>query len=98
MSQNHALLITQCPDPMRWYADMIGRQVPLLGKPFPIYGEYKSREPAGFTNFVRAEDCKIVSTVVTIGGEEYTAEEIAELAAEIEQNSSGCEITDIRIW
>ena len=25
------LLITQCPDPFRWYADKIGQHVPFMG-------------------------------------------------------------------
>jgi len=52
-----ALLITGHGDGMRWYADKVGEIVPLLA----IEGtEYKSREDAGYINFVQFADAKIV--------------------------------------
>lgn len=52
------LLIKQCPDPQRWYAEWVGRTVPYLGDPGD--GEYRSREPEGYINFVRHEDAEII--------------------------------------
>lgn len=52
------LLIKQCPDPMRWYSGMIGQKVPYLGD--VGWGEYKSREPAGYINFVQHKDAEII--------------------------------------
>lgn len=57
------LLITQCKDPHRWYADMIGKEVPYLGD---TGTEYKSKEPAGYTNFVQYEDSAILESPLTI--------------------------------
>ena len=51
------LKITQCADPLRWYADKIGELVPYLGD---VGDEYKSREPTGFINFVQYEDASII--------------------------------------
>jgi len=51
------LLIKQCPDPMRWYAGMIGQHVQFMGD---VGTEYRSKEPAGYWNFVQYEDCEIV--------------------------------------
>lgn len=52
------LLIKQCPDPARWYAHLVGQRVPFL---FDAgMGEYASREPAGYTNYVQHEDAVIV--------------------------------------
>lgn len=57
-SAGKALLIKGCSDPLRWYANMIGRIVPFLGD---VGDEYKSREPAGFVNFVQYEDASILT-------------------------------------
>lgn len=51
------LLITQCPDSMRWYRDKIGEKVEYLGD---VGDEYRSREPEGFINFVQYEDAVLV--------------------------------------
>lgn len=51
------LLIKQCPDQMRWYADLIGQKVPFLGD---VGGEYRSRELDGYVNFVQYADAEIV--------------------------------------
>lgn len=51
------LLIKQCPDKMRWYANLVGKIVPFLGD---VGNEYKSREPAGYINFVQYKDAEIV--------------------------------------
>ena len=42
---------------MRWYADKVGEIVPLLAIERT---EYKSREDAGYVNFVQFTDAKIV--------------------------------------
>lgn len=55
------LLITQCKDPMRWYAGMVGELVECLG--YAGNGEYKSREPSGCVNFVLVGDCIVVDEV-----------------------------------
>ena len=52
-----ALLITSSGDGMRWYADKVGETVPLLAIERT---EYKSREDAGYVNFVQFADAKIV--------------------------------------
>ena len=51
------LLITSCGDSMRWYADKVGEVVPLLAVERT---EYKSREDAGYINFVQLTDAEIV--------------------------------------
>ncbi len=51
------LLIKQCPDPMRWYRDLVGQYVEYRGD---TGTEYRSREPAGYTNFVQYEDAEII--------------------------------------
>ncbi len=51
------LLITQCPDSLRWYSDKIGQIVDFLGD---VGNEYKSREDSGYINFVQYEDAKII--------------------------------------
>lgn len=52
------LLITQCPDTQRWYADMVGQRVPLLRE---IDEGWLSREPAGYTNVVLRADARVVT-------------------------------------
>jgi len=53
------LLITGCKDKSMWYSDYVGRYVPFLEEE---QIEYKSLEPAGYTNFVLREDCQVVET------------------------------------
>jgi len=52
------LLITQCIDSMRWYTDLIGETVPYLGD---MGDEYKSRDPAGYINFVQYNDAEVIN-------------------------------------
>lgn len=52
-----ALLITHCSDSHMWYADHLGKIVPLINT---YADEYLSREPAGYTNIVRKQDATIV--------------------------------------
>ena len=51
------LRIIRCNDQLRWYANKIGELVPFLGD---VGNEYKSREDAGYINFVQYEDAEIV--------------------------------------
>lgn len=51
------LLIERCQDDLRWYANLVGKQVPFLGD---TGTEYKSRETEGYIYFVQYEDAKII--------------------------------------
>ena len=51
------LKIIQCPDPMRWYAGLVGELVPFIRD---VGSEHKSREPSGHVNFVQYKDAEIV--------------------------------------
>ena len=42
---------------MRWYASKVGELVPYLGDSM---GAYKSREDAGYINFVHYEDAEVI--------------------------------------
>lgn len=53
------LVIKQCPDPMMWYANLIGKEVPYLGE-WKSTREYRSREPAGYINIVKFDDATII--------------------------------------
>ena len=55
------LLITQCPDPLMWYADKVGQTVPYLGNK---YGTHTSREDSGFINIVKESDSEIIEADV----------------------------------
>lgn len=51
------LRITQCRDPLMWYAGLVGELVPYCGR-WPE--AYKSREPAGYLNRVEFNDAELV--------------------------------------
>jgi hypothetical protein len=51
------LRIIKCSDRRMWYANLVGKCVPMLGE---IPEGYLSREPKGFTNIVRKEDAQLV--------------------------------------
>jgi len=55
--QKKVLLITGCKDPRKWYSHLVGKYVPLHAIETT---EYKSREPAGYINFVSVDDAKVV--------------------------------------
>lgn len=55
----HSLLITQCPDPLMWYAKLVGQEVPYLGT-WGHESVHKSREPDGFINIVKMADARII--------------------------------------
>lgn len=59
MVKNSELLIVSCGDPMKWYANLIGKRVPLLSEEGDHF-EYRSVEPAGYVNFVNKKDAVIV--------------------------------------
>ena len=52
------LVIKKCSDPQMWYADLIGKTVPLLREDADGYW---SREPSGHTNIVRREDAEVIN-------------------------------------
>ena len=56
------LRIKSCSDPQRWYAKLVGQKVPRLGYD-PISG-WKSKEPAGYTNFVLPQDAERIAVFV----------------------------------
>ena len=56
------LRIKACSDPQRWYADLVGKKVPALGYD-PISG-WKSKEPAGYTNFILQQDAGPIAVLV----------------------------------
>lgn len=51
------MLITDCSDSQRWYADKVGEYVLFLGD---VGSEYKSIDDGGFVNFVQKEDAEII--------------------------------------
>ncbi len=55
--ENSALLIIQCKDPLKWYSSFVGKYVPLIAAEGT---EYRSQEPAGYTNFVSYLDADVV--------------------------------------
>jgi hypothetical protein len=56
------LRIKSCSDPHRWYAGLVGKNVPQLGLD-PVSG-WKSKEPAGYTNFVLQQDAERIVSLV----------------------------------
>lgn len=60
------LRITQCSDPMRWYAHRVGQLVPHRAQ-FVYLGDLEriSVEPSGHINFVQREDAKAVMVSVS---------------------------------
>lgn len=53
----HQLLITQCRDPLMWYAKKVGQFVPYV-RNWPE--GYASREDSGMINIVKFEDAVVV--------------------------------------
>jgi hypothetical protein len=56
------LRIKSCSDPRRWYADRVGLLVPDLG--FDPVSGWRSKEPAGYTNFVLGQDANRIKVYV----------------------------------
>lgn len=57
------LVITQCPDPLMWYAALINQSVPLVREEHDCY---LSREPSGCINIVRKTDAEIVERITHV--------------------------------
>lgn len=57
------LRITQCPDSMRWYRDLVGQLVPH--RSWTATDGFVSAEPAGFVNYVRTEDAQPTEVLVS---------------------------------
>ena len=47
------VLIQKCNDPLKWYADKVGRVVDVLGEDLH---EYKARDKGGYVNFISKDD------------------------------------------
>jgi len=60
------LIITGCTDPQKWYVDKIEQQFPILG--WDERDGYKTRETAGYINFVATEDAEEVTARVAAVG------------------------------
>jgi hypothetical protein len=58
------LLITGCSDRLMWYANLIGQEVPYLGR-WDNDKHYKSREPAGYVNIVKYSDAIVINKEIT---------------------------------
>jgi hypothetical protein len=56
------LRIKSCSDPHRWYAGLVGKNVPALGYD-PLNG-WKSKEPAGYTNYILSQDAERIAVFV----------------------------------
>jgi hypothetical protein len=56
------LRIKTCSDPHRWYAGLVGKNVPALGYD-PLSG-WKSKEPAGYTNYILSQDAERIAVFV----------------------------------
>lgn len=54
--------IVACSDPQLWYAGLIGQHVPNLG--YTRADGFRSREKAGFTNFVHEADAAPMTVLV----------------------------------
>jgi hypothetical protein len=55
------VLVTKCPDKLKWYADKVGAIVEVFG----VYGdEYKARDNGGYTNFISMDDASPVDPLV----------------------------------
>lgn len=51
------LKITKCQDRLKWYYHLVGKYVPLLDIEEK---EFRSREEAGYINFVSLSDAEII--------------------------------------
>lgn len=56
------LKVSACSDPQKWYACMVGDYVPLNGG--ASGGQWRSREPAGYVNFIDHDDARVVHVFV----------------------------------
>ena len=56
------LRVTRCTDASLWYASRVGDLVPCLGF---SYGQWTSREPEGYANFIDEENARVVHVFVS---------------------------------
>jgi hypothetical protein len=57
------ILIKQCADGHRWYADYVGEYFPYIPDPDEERcKEWRTREPAGYTNFIQFTDGELKDT------------------------------------
>lgn len=50
--------IKSCNDSKKWYSNLVGQAVELLGEE---ESEYMSREPEGYINFISKEDGVVIA-------------------------------------
>ena len=55
------VLVTKCPDKMKWYADKVGAIVEIIGEEDT---EYKARDNGGYVNFISKDDASPVDPLV----------------------------------
>ena len=67
------LLITQCNDPLMWYAGMVGQVVPLM-RILTEENCFLSQEPAGYSNIVKLGDAEIIKPNLPEGDMGYGKE------------------------
>lgn len=58
-----AILIEKCDDKKKWYSNLVGKFVPFQGMDSK---EYRSREPAGYINFVSIKDGKLIESEIDL--------------------------------
>ena len=57
------LKVTRCQDAQMWYAKLVGEYVPCLGL---SSGEWKSRQPTGYSNFISEANARVVHVFVPV--------------------------------
>lgn len=56
------LKVMRCQDGLMWYAKLVGEYVPYLGL---SGGEYRSRAPSGYSNFIAQDNARVVHVFVS---------------------------------
>lgn len=56
------LKVMRCQDAQMWYAKLVGEYVPYLGL---SGGEWKSRQPSGYSNFIAEDNARVVHVFVS---------------------------------
>lgn len=88
------LKVMRCQDAMMWYAPLVGEYVPCLGM---TQGEWKSRDPSGYSNFIAQDNARVVHVFVSpdkLGEYPYKYAQV-ERPVQLQQNAhsvpkSGC--------
>jgi hypothetical protein len=57
MNEITYIRIVSCNDPHRWYSKHIGEDFPLIAEESV---EYKTRQPAGYINFILKKDSFLI--------------------------------------